>query len=44
MDRNEKIATRYINEPEFEDVAARALVRRIYEELRKNPPGSAGGA
>jgi hypothetical protein len=35
MDKNEKIATRYINEPEFEDVAARALVRRIYEDLRE---------
>lgn len=34
MDKNETIATRYLNEQEFEEVAYRALVKRIYDELR----------
>lgn len=34
MDQNEQIATRYLNEQDFEDVAFRELARRIYEGLR----------
>jgi type I restriction enzyme R subunit len=34
MDKNEAIATRYLNEQDFEEVAYRALVKRIYEDLR----------
>ncbi|HZZ84318.1 MAG TPA: type I restriction endonuclease [Anaeromyxobacteraceae bacterium] len=34
LDKNEKIATRYLNERDFEDAAFRELVRRIYEDLR----------
>jgi hypothetical protein len=36
MDKNEGIATRYLNEPEFEEAAFKALMRQIYEELRKS--------
>jgi len=38
MDQNEKIATRYLNEQDFENVAFGELVRRIYLELRGGPP------
>ena len=34
MDQNEKIATRYLNEEQFEAVAFRELVKRIYEDLK----------
>ncbi len=34
VDKNETIATRYLNEQDFEEVAYRELVRRIYEDLR----------
>ena len=34
MEQNEGIATRYLNEADFEDTAFRELVKRIYEELR----------
>jgi type I restriction enzyme R subunit len=35
MEQNENIATRYLNEQEFENVAFNELVRRIYEDLKK---------
>jgi type I restriction enzyme R subunit len=35
MDKNEDIATRYLNDSDFEDAAFKALVRQIYEELKK---------
>jgi hypothetical protein len=35
MEQNETIATRYLNEQEFESVAFNELVRRIYEDLKK---------
>ena len=38
MEQNEEIATRYLNEPDFESVAFEELVRRIYQELRGNSP------
>ena len=38
MELNEKIATRYLNEQDFESVAFGELVRRIYQELRGNSP------
>lgn len=36
MDKNEGIVTRYLNEPEFEEAAFKALVRKIYEELKRS--------
>jgi type I restriction enzyme R subunit len=41
MDQNEKIATRYLNEQDFESVAFGELVKRIYRELREQQqPGA----
>ena len=34
MELNEGLATRYLNEADFEDAAFRELVKRIYDELR----------
>jgi hypothetical protein len=34
MSQNEAIATKYLNEADFESVAFGELVRRIYRELR----------
>jgi type I restriction enzyme R subunit len=34
MDQNEEIVTRYLNDPQFQDMAFRLLVRRIYDEIR----------
>ena len=34
MDRNQEIVTRYLNDAQFQDVAFRLLVKRIYEEIR----------
>ena len=34
MDQNEEIVTRYLNDLQFQDVAFRLLVRRIYDEIR----------
>lgn len=36
MEENERIATRYLNEQDFESVAFGELVRRIYDELRQD--------
>ena len=35
MDKNEKIAVRYLNDSEFESVTFDVLVKRIYEDLKK---------
>jgi type I restriction enzyme R subunit len=34
MDQNQEIVTRYLNDPQFQQVAFRLLVRRIYDEIR----------
>jgi type I restriction enzyme R subunit len=34
MDQNQEIVTRYLNDAQFQDVAFRLLVKRIYEEIR----------
>ncbi len=38
MDQNQEIVNRYLNDPEFKAVAFPAIVKRIYDDLRK--PGS----
>jgi type I restriction enzyme, R subunit len=35
LDKNDRIATRYLNEDEFQNVTFNELVRRIYEDLKK---------
>jgi type I restriction enzyme, R subunit len=35
MDKNGEIATRYLNDSDFEKVAFEALARRLYDELRQ---------
>ncbi len=35
MDQNEQIATRYLNEQDFEDAAFNELVKRIYDDLTR---------
>jgi type I restriction enzyme, R subunit len=35
LDKNDRIATRYLNEDDFQNVAFNELVRRIYEGIRK---------
>jgi type I restriction enzyme, R subunit len=42
LDKNETIATRYLNEADFEAVAFKALVKRIYEDLNGNAPSFGG--
>ncbi len=37
MEQNEQIATRYLNEAEFEEVAFLAMVKRLYSELNAAP-------
>lgn len=34
MDQNQEIVTRSLNDPQFQDVAFRLLVKRICEEIR----------
>jgi hypothetical protein len=34
MEKNEGIVTKYLNEPEFQDVTFKELARRIYEVLK----------
>jgi type I restriction enzyme R subunit len=34
MDQNQEIVTRYLNDPQFQDLAFRLLVKRIYDEIR----------
>jgi type I restriction enzyme R subunit len=38
MGQNEQIATRYLNDDKFGDVAFKEMVRRIYQELRTQGP------
>ena len=40
MDQNQDIVNRYLNDPEFQSVAFKAIVKRIYKELRRGeqPP------
>ena len=40
MDQNQEIVTRYLNDPQFQDVAFRLLVRRIYDEIRAGGGGT----
>jgi len=42
MDQNQEIVTRYLNDPQFQDVAFRLLVRRIYDEIRAQEKAEAG--
>ena len=37
MDQNQEIVSRYLNDPQFQDLAFRLLVRRIYDEARASP-------
>jgi len=34
MDQNQKIVTRYLNDPQFQDIAFRLAVRRLNDEIR----------
>ncbi len=36
MDQNQDIVNRYLNDPTFQAVAFRAIVKRVYDEIRKN--------
>jgi type I restriction enzyme, R subunit len=40
MDQNQEIVNRYLNDPEFQTAAFKALVRKIYEDIRRgaSPP------
>lgn len=43
MDQNQEIVNRYLNDPEFQTAAFKALVRKIYEDIRRGvslPPAS----
>ena len=40
LDKNQEIATRYLDEQDFENVAFGELVKRIYEDLRQGKPAS----
>jgi type I restriction enzyme R subunit len=43
MDQNQEIVNRYLNDPEFQMAAFKALVRKIYEDIRRGvsqPPAS----
>ncbi|MBK7070909.1 MAG: type I restriction endonuclease subunit R [Myxococcales bacterium] len=42
MDQNQEIVTRYLNDPQFQDLAFRLLVKRIYDEIRARQGESAG--
>jgi type I restriction enzyme R subunit len=42
MEQNQVIVTRYLNDPQFQDLAFRLLVRRIYDEIRARQGESAG--
>ena len=45
MDQNQEIVNRYLNDPAFQSAAFKALVKRIYDEIRKGsrpPPSSTG--
>jgi hypothetical protein len=40
MDLNQEIVTRYLNDQQFQELAFRLLVKRIYEEIRKDSRNS----
>ena len=42
MDQNQEIVTRYLNDPQFQDLAFRLLVKRIYDEIRGGKSEAAG--
>ena len=45
MDQNQEILNRYLNDPAFQSAAFKALVKRIYDEIRRSgssPPSSRG--
>src|SRR5690606_8763840 len=44
MDQNQEIVTRYLNDAQFQDVAFRLLVKRIYDEIRSGKSEVVGGA
>ena len=41
MDQNQDIVTRYLNDPEFQVVAFKALVSRLFSEIRQGAAGKA---
>lgn len=36
MDQNQEIVNRYLNDPTFQSAAFRAIVKRVYDEIRKS--------
>jgi len=36
MDQNQEIVNRYLNDPTFQGVAFKAIVKRVYEEIRRS--------
>ncbi|AKU91179.1 type I restriction endonuclease subunit R [Vulgatibacter incomptus] len=42
MDQNQEIVTRYLNDSQFQDLAFRLLVKRIYDEIRGEKFAAAG--
>ena len=42
MDQNQEIVNRYLNDPAFQTAAFKALVRKIYEDIRRGggPPAA----
>jgi hypothetical protein len=44
MDQNQEIVNRYLNDPAFQGAAFKAIVKRIYEQIRRGssrpPPPS----
>ena len=43
MDQNQEIVTRYLNDAQFQDLAFRLLVKRIYDEIRGGKSEEAAG-
>jgi type I restriction enzyme, R subunit len=43
MDQNQDIVTKYLNEPEFQNVTFKELAKRIYDGLRRPAPADKGG-
>jgi len=45
MDQNQEIVNRYLNDPTFQAAAFKAIVKQIYNEIRRpssSPPPAAG--
>jgi hypothetical protein len=36
MDQNQEIVNRYLNDPAFQSAAFKAIVKQIYQQIRKN--------